>query len=82
MKLVYEVEKVAEQKGCSIGQVALAWVTHHSGKPGFPEIIPIPGATTSARVEENMKIVSLTETEFQQLNDAVGKHVVLGARYP
>nr|POE63596.1 putative pyridoxal reductase 2 [Quercus suber] len=82
LRLVHEVEKIAKTKGCSIGQIALAWVKHHSGKPGFPEIIPIPGATTSARVEENTNGVVLTEGEFSELNEAVEKFEVVGSRLP
>jgi pyridoxine 4-dehydrogenase len=82
MKLVKEVERIAQQKGCSIGQIALAWVKHHSGKPGFPDIIPIPGATTSSRVEENTKSVAFTDLEYKELNEAVEKFEIVGARYP
>lgn len=82
MHLVHEVERIAERKGCSVGQIALAWVKYHSGKPGFPTIIPIPGATTSTRIEENMKDVELTAAEFKELNEAVAKFEVVGSRYP
>lgn len=82
MELAREVEKIARKKGCAVSQVALAWVRYHSGKPGFPEILPIPGATTSSRVEENTKTVDLTEAEFKELNKAVEKFEVVGTRYP
>ena len=82
MKLVHEVQRVADQKGCTIGQIALAWVRHHSGRPRFPDVIPIPGATTSSRVEENSKVVVLTDDEFEQLNEAVKRYEIVGTRYP
>ena len=82
MELAREVGRIAQRKGCSIGQIALAWVRHHSGTPGFPEIIPIPGATTSSRVEENTKIVALTEAEYKELNESVEKFEIVGTRYP
>lgn len=82
MQLVHEVAGVARRKGCSIGQVALAWVRHHSGRPGFPEILPIPGATTPARVEENTTHVTLTEAEFEELSIAAERFEIAGTRYP
>lgn len=82
MQLVHRIEEIAMKKGCSIGQIALAWVRHHSGRPGYPEIIPIPGATTSPRVIENNTMISLTEIEFSELNNAVETFQVVGTRYP
>ena len=82
MELVHEVERIAREKGCSIGQIALAWVKYHSGKPGFPEILPIPGATTSSRIEENTMNVALTDIEYKALNKAVAKFKIVGTRYP
>lgn len=82
MELAREVERIAKKKGCPVSQVALAWVRHHGGKPGFPEILPIPGATTSSRVKENTKIVDLTEAEYEELNRAVEKYEIVGTRYP
>lgn len=58
MELANEVGRIAKRKKCSIGQLALAWVRHHSGRPDFPGVLPIPGATTPARVEENMQLSS------------------------
>ena len=55
LKLVHELQKIAEKKGCTSGQIGLAWVKAQSGKPGMPRIIPIPGASTAERVKENMK---------------------------
>ena len=52
LKLVAEVEKVAAKKGATPPQIAIAWIRAHSGEDGFPIIIPIPGATTEARVEK------------------------------
>lgn len=82
MMLVHEVQRIADQMGCTIGQIALAWVRHHSRRPGFPDIIPIPGATTSSRVEENSKVVVLTDDEFARLNEAVKSYEIVGTRYP
>lgn len=82
LELVAEVEKVAKSKGCTPGQIALAWIKHYSGLKGMPEIIPIFGATTEERVLENLKDVKLSDEEFEELNDIVKKCVVVGGRYP
>ena len=82
LDLVHKVEAFAEKKGCTPGQVALAWVRHQSGRDGMPEIIPIPGATTEARVLENMKEVKLSDSEFEELQVIVKNAEPVGERYP
>lgn len=82
LKLVEEVNKVAAKKGASPTQVAIAWIRAHSGKAGLPIIIPIPGATTAARVEENTKEISLTEADIAEINSILSKFPVMGDRYP
>jgi pyridoxine 4-dehydrogenase len=80
LKLVDEVDKIAKTKGCTTGNVAIAWVKAHSGRPA--EIIPIPGTTTPARLEENMTEVKLSAEELKALDDAVKNCEVVGGRYP
>jgi pyridoxine 4-dehydrogenase len=45
VKLVNELGKVAVEKGCAIGQVALGWLVALSRRPDMPTIIPIPGTS-------------------------------------
>ena len=82
MEFAHEVRRIALERGCTIGQIALAWVKYHSGKPGFPQILPIPGATTSSRIEENTRSVILTDVEYEELNQAVERFKIVGTRYP
>ncbi|KAF2832824.1 Aldo/keto reductase [Ophiobolus disseminans] len=82
IKLYHAVEDMAKQKGVTPAQIALGWVLYHSGKPGLPTIIPIPGATTSARIEENMKPATLSEEDFKALGKILEKFSVIGGRYP
>jgi pyridoxine 4-dehydrogenase len=82
LKLVAEVEKVAAKKGAIPPQIAIAWIRAHSGEDGFPIIIPIPGATTEARVEENTKDISLTEEDIKEIEGILSKFSVMGDRYP
>ena len=82
MKLVRELEKMAEEKTCTTGQLALAWLRTLSNKKGMPRIIPIPGATTAERVKENAVEVKLTEEEMKGIDTIIATCGVVGDRYP
>ena len=75
------LRSVAERKGCTAAQVALAWVRGWSGRDGMAEIVPIPGATTGGRVEENAKVVKLTEEEWREVEGIRQGAQVIGGRY-
>ena len=59
------LDKVAKAKGATPGQVALAWLLKRS-----PTMLPIPGTSKVAHLEENAKAVSitLTDEEFASLD--------------
>lgn len=82
LKLFDAVKDLAKKKGATPGQVALGWVLYQSGKPGLPTIIPIPGATTSERIEENAKPAKLSDEDFKALGDILKRFPVTGHRYP
>lgn len=82
MELVQAINKVAEKKRCTPAQLAIGWVKVQSGTEGYPAIIPIPGATTVSRVEENMKDVHLTTEELAGIDKILVTIPVVGARYP
>ena len=79
--LVREVDRLAEKKGCTPAQFALAWVKQLSGREGMPVIIPIPGATTEKRVMENMKEVRLDDSDWDEIDAILKKTTVVGDRY-
>lgn len=83
LKLVDRVKAIADKKegGATVGQVALAWVRGHSGRDGLGQIIPIPGATTPERIEENCKEIQLSEQEMKELDELVFSFEVTGGRY-
>lgn len=56
----------AKEKGATPSQVALAWLLRRS-----PVMLPIPGTSTVAHVEDNIAAaqVELTDAEFQQLKN-------------
>ena len=80
--LLHRVEELAKKKGCTPGQFALGWVRTLAKRPGMPTIIPIPGATTADRVNENSKLVELTDEEMGIVDEFLEKMDVKGARYP
>lgn len=81
IKLVHAVEGIAQKKGVTPGQVALGWILYQSGRDGMPTLVPIPGATTSARVEENAKPAKLDESDMKELAEILDKFPIVGDRY-
>src|SRR6202011_265296 len=71
--------KLAEKKKTTPAQIALAWLLAQK-----PWIVPIPGTTKLARLEENGGAVSvkLTSDDLREIESAVSKITVQGARYP
>ena len=81
MKLVKQLEQVAKKKNCTPAQLALGWLIGISKQPGMPEIIPIPGATTVERVEENTAAIELTDGEMEEIQGILNTFEVAGERY-
>ena len=77
--LVDLVSSFAEQKKATAAQIALAWLLAKK-----PWIVPIPGTTKLARLEENLGAaeVDLTADDVRALEDASSKIKLEGARYP
>lgn len=82
VQLVEKVEEIAKKKGCTPAQLAINWTRALSRRPGMPTIIPIPGATTVARVEENSKQIDITDEEMAQIDAILAKFTPAGERYP
>src|SRR3984885_14080911 len=76
MALVELVKRVAERKGATTAQVALAWLLAQK-----PWIVPIPGTTKRHRLEENLGAanVSLNEADLKQIEEASSNMKVEGA---
>jgi aryl-alcohol dehydrogenase-like predicted oxidoreductase len=70
---------IGEQKNATTAQIALAWLLAQK-----PWIIPIPGTTKLARLEENIGAVrvELTSDDLRQIESAASKIQVQGDRYP
>ncbi|KAK7207911.1 NADP-dependent oxidoreductase domain-containing protein [Myxozyma melibiosi] len=74
--LVDQLSAFAAKKGCTVGQLTLAWEIAQG-------VLPIPGTTKLDRVEENCKaaFVKLSEEELKELRAMIEKADVAGHRY-
>jgi aryl-alcohol dehydrogenase-like predicted oxidoreductase len=72
------VREMAEEKGCTPAQLALAWVLAR-GK----DVVPIPGTSSVVRLEENAGSVRvrLTPADLERLDQASPNGAVAGDRY-
>lgn len=79
MALVDLVKAVAERKGATPAQLALAWLLAQK-----PWIAPIPGTTKLHRLEENLGAVNvgLTPDDLKQIDEAASNLKLEGARLP
>jgi aryl-alcohol dehydrogenase-like predicted oxidoreductase len=77
--LVDLLAQIAEGKNATPAQIALAWLLAQK-----PWIVPIPGTTKLARLEENLGAVAveLTDDDLREIEAALSQVTVLGARYP
>jgi aryl-alcohol dehydrogenase-like predicted oxidoreductase len=77
--LVELLEQIAQKMKATPAQIALAWLLAQK-----PWMVPIPGTTKLARLEENLGAihVELSEEDVRQIGDAAAKVPVLGNRYP
>lgn len=80
--LVDKVEELAGKKGCTPAQLAINWTRTLSKRPGMSTIIPIPGASAATRVEENSKVVEITDEEMAQIDAILAGFTPSGERYP
>jgi aryl-alcohol dehydrogenase-like predicted oxidoreductase len=77
--LVDVLGQIAQQKGVTSAQIALAWLLAQ-----HPWIVPIPGTTKQHRLQENLGAVAITLNvdELRSIEGALAAIEVQGARYP
>ena len=73
------LRSIAERKGATPAQVALAWLLAQK-----PWIVPIPGTTKQHRLEENVGAVELVlaPDDLREIEEAASRITVQGERYP
>jgi len=71
--------RIAARRKATPAQIALAWLLAQK-----PWIVPIPGTTKLARLEENVgsASIALTADDLREIESAASKITVQGARYP
>ncbi|KAI5057922.1 hypothetical protein GOP47_0027937 [Adiantum capillus-veneris] len=72
------LQELAARKGCTPGQVALAWVQHQGD-----DVVPIPGTTRVKNFEENVGAldVKLSKAEVEEIVALFHEGAIAGERY-
>jgi aryl-alcohol dehydrogenase-like predicted oxidoreductase len=78
LELVERVRTLAAEKGCTPGQLALAWLLHQGD-----DVVPIPGTRRIARLEENVGAVEvvLSAEDLRLIEEAAPVGAAAGERY-
>lgn len=78
LQLLHGYKQVADEVGCTMAQLALAWLLAKG-----PHIIPIPGTRHLAYAQENFAAidVKLSAKQVEKLDALINRHTVSGARY-
>ena len=79
LSLVRGIEEIAQERHCTLGQLALAWVLAQG-----QDIVPIPGTKRKQRLLENIGAlaVQLTENDLAQISGTIPVGAAAGLRYP
>ena len=79
LQIVAKVKQLAEARGCTASQLALAWVLAKDRM-----LVPIPGTKRRTYLEENVAAVDLllSAAEVSQLDSIFPPDVAAGDRYP
>jgi aryl-alcohol dehydrogenase-like predicted oxidoreductase len=78
LRLLQAFEALARQAGCSNAQLALAWLLHAA-----PDVVPIPGTTSIAHLEDNLGAapLRLDAATLRAAGELINERTVSGARY-
>jgi aryl-alcohol dehydrogenase-like predicted oxidoreductase len=79
LAIVRALRELADEKGVTPGQLALAWV-QHQGR----DVVPIPGTKRRTYLEENVAAAGLvlSEEDLRKIEAAAPPEAVAGERYP
>lgn len=79
LSLVEALRDVAQRKGISVAQAAIAWVLSRG-----EDIVPLVGARTRQRLDEALGAteVTLTAPDLEEIAHAIPTEAVAGGRYP
>lgn len=79
LAFVEVLNRFGRTRGITSAQISLAWLLNRK-----PWIVPIPGTTKLAHLEENLRSLEFTFTpeEWRELESALAKITIIGDRYP
>ena len=79
IELVHRLEGIARERGCTPGQLVLAWLLAQG-----PEVVAIPGTKRVDRLQENLGAlnVKLSPADVASIGEAVPAGAAGGPRYP
>src|SRR5213595_2724846 len=79
LALVDALRTIATRKKATPAQIALAWLLARN-----PWIVPIPGTTKLARLDENIAAaaIELSAEDLRAIDSAASRITIQGARYP
>lgn len=72
-----QLERTARDKGCTVAQLALAWVAANG-----EDIVPVIGARRVEQVTAMLEQVTLSAEEAAELAALIPRGAVAGERYP
>jgi aryl-alcohol dehydrogenase-like predicted oxidoreductase len=78
LQLVERIREIAAEKGCTPGQLAIAWVMAQG-----EDVVPIPGTKRRSYLEENVEAVEITLSadELARIDEAAPVGAAAGNRY-
>lgn len=78
-EFVQQLEALAQEKGCTAAQLALAWLVQR-----HPHVVTIPGTRSTQRLEQNAASVevALSEADCARIDALAPQGVAAGTRYP
>jgi aryl-alcohol dehydrogenase-like predicted oxidoreductase len=78
LQLVKQIQEIAKRKGCTPGQLALAWLLAQGD-----DIVPIPGTRHRGRLEENIGAldIPLTTDDLRLIDEVAPIGIAAGDRY-
>ena len=78
LRLLDELQPIADEVGCTVAQLALAWLLHQG-----PDVVPIPGTRQIAHLEEDLAAarVQLPASVLEPLDRVMDPARIVGARY-
>ncbi|MCW0215235.1 MAG: aldo/keto reductase [Pseudonocardia sp.] len=79
LAIVEALKLIADERGVTPGQLALAWVQHKGA-----DVVPIPGTKRRTYLEQNVEAATLelSADEIARIEEAAPADKVAGARYP